>query len=212
MQIFEDDRMRLVREGPVGAFDNNVYLIQDRASGDAIIVDAPTDGERILDALEGGTVTRIVVTHWHPDHWASIDALKSATGAPVACHAADRERYAKKVDATIADHEKIAVGSLTVEAVHTPGHTPGSTCFLVPGHLMSGDTLFPGGPGRTQTPEDFQQSVLSITKKLFGLPHETLVHPGHGEGTTIGQSEREYAAYLKRKHPPDLHGDVTWDM
>jgi hydroxyacylglutathione hydrolase len=210
MKVFEDDALRLVKLGPLGPFENNVYLIQDRASGDAIVVDAPQDGERILEALDGGRVTRIVITHRHPDHWMSIDALRTATGAPVACHEADRERYAEKVDAAIADGEDIAVGSLRVRAIHTPGHTAGSTCFLVGGHLFSGDTLFPGGPGRTDKPDDLQQSIRSITTKLFALPDETLVHTGHGDGTTIGASKREYAVFASREHPADLCGDVTW--
>ena len=211
MQIFEDDDLRLVKEGPLGPFANNVYLVQDRASGDALVVDAPAEGERILEALEGGRVTRIVVTHRHPDHWATIDALKSATGAPVACHEAEREPYADKVDATIADGEEIALGGLRVRAIHTPGHTPGSVCFLVGGHLISGDTLFPGGPGRTNRPEELQEEIRSITSRLFALPDETLVHPGHGDGTTIGQSKREYAVFASREHPAGLCGDVTWE-
>jgi glyoxylase-like metal-dependent hydrolase (beta-lactamase superfamily II) len=211
LEVYEDDHLRLVKEGPLGSFANNAYLVQDRASGDTVIVDAPQDATRILDALEGGTVTRIVITHRHADHWASIDALKSAIGAPVACHEADAERYRDKIDATIADGEDIAVGALRVRAIHTPGHTPGSLCFLVGRHLLSGDTLFPGGPGRSDSPEALQQSIASITTKLFALPDQTLVHPGHGDGTTIGQSKGEYAVFASKQHPPDLHGDVTWD-
>ena len=211
MQVFEDDRLRLVKLGPLGPFANNAYLIQDRESAEAIVVDAPQDGERILEMLDGGRVTRIVVTHRHGDHWISIDALKSATGAPVSCHEADRERYAAKVDSTIADGEEIEIGGLRVRAIHTPGHTPGSLCFLVGGHLISGDTLFPGGPGRSDKPEDLQEEIRSITTKLFALPDETAVHPGHGDGTTIGQSKREYAIFASRDHPPDLCGDVTWE-
>lgn len=211
MEVYEDSRLRLVKEGPLGPFSNNVYLVQDRESGEAIIVDAPPEGERILDALGRGHVTRILVTHRHPDHWASIDALKSATGAPVACHEADRERYAAKVDATIADGEEIAVGGLRLRAIHTPGHTPGSTCFLVGNHLISGDTLFPGGPGRSDSPQDLQQEIQSITSRLLVLPDETVVHPGHGDGTTIGQSRQEYGVFASREHPADLCGDVTWE-
>ena len=211
MQVFEDDRLRLVKLGPLGPFANNAYLIQDRESAEAIVVDAPQDGERILEMLDGGRVTRIVVTHRHGDHWVSIDALKAKTGAPVSCHEADRERYAAKVDSTIADGEEIEIGGLRVRAIHTPGHTPGSLCFLVGGHLISGDTLFPGGPGRSDKPEDLQEEIRSITTKLFALPDETAVHPGHGDGTTIGQSKREYAVFASREHPADLCGDVTWE-
>ncbi len=107
MEIHEDGDLKLVKVGPLGAFANNVYLIQDRRSQDAIVVDAPTDAEQVLEALGDGRVTRIVVTHRHPDHWTNIDALKAITSAPVFCHGADREPYAAKVDGTHADGEEI---------------------------------------------------------------------------------------------------------
>ena len=211
MEVHEDGRLRLVKAGPLGSFGNNAYLIQDRESGESLIVDAPPDGEQILEALGDGKVTRIVVTHRHPDHWVSIDTLKAVTGAPVLCHEADREPYAAKVDGTIADGEEIEVGGLRVRAIHTPGHTPGSICLLVGNRLISGDTLFPGGPGRTSRPEELQEEIRSITSRLFELADEIVVHPGHGDDGTIGQSKREYAVFTSRQHPPDLCGDVTWE-
>lgn len=211
MEVYEEGRLRLVKVGALGPFDNNAYLVQDRESGEAIIVDAPADGERVLEALGEGRVTRIVVTHRHPDHWGSIDALKQATGAPVACHEADREPYAEKVDDTLADGEEIAVGGLRLRVIHTPGHTPGSVCLLVGNRLISGDTLFPGGPGKTDRPEDLQEEIRSITSRLFELPDETVIHPGHGDDGSIGQSKREYAVFASREHAADLCGDVTWE-
>ena len=211
MEVHEEGRLRLVKAGPLGSFGNNAYLIQDSASGDAIVVDAPAEGERVLEALGQGQVSAIVVTHRHPDHWVSIDALKRATGAPVLCHEADRQSYAEKVDGTLDDGDEIEVGELRVRVIHTPGHTPGSLCFLVGGHLVSGDTLFPGGPGRTNRPEDLQEEIRSITSRLFELPDETAVHPGHGDDGTIGESKREYVIFASKEHPPDLCGDVTWE-
>lgn len=211
METHEEGRLRLVKLGPLGPFANNTYLVQDREAGDTLLIDAPQDGEQALDALAGGRVTQIVVTHRHPDHWVSIDTLKSATRAPVACHEADREPYADKVDRAIADSEELIVGELRVRVVHTPGHTPGSVCFLVGNHLISGDTLFPGGPGRTTRSADLQEEIRSITERLLVLPDETLVHPGHGDDGTIGQSKREYAVFASREHPADLCGDVTWE-
>lgn len=211
METHEEGRLRLVKLGPLGPFANNTYLVQDRELGDTLLIDAPQDGEQALDALDGGRVTQIALTHRHPDHWVSIDALKSATGASVVCHEADREPYAAKVDRAIADGEELVVGELRVRVIHTPGHTPGSVCFLVGGHLISGDTLFPGGPGRTNNPADLQEEIRSITARLLVLPDETLVHPGHGDGGSIGQSKREYAAFASREHSADLCGDVTWE-
>jgi glyoxylase-like metal-dependent hydrolase (beta-lactamase superfamily II) len=211
VEVHEEGRLRLVKVGPLGPFDNNAYLVQDRETGEAILVDAPQDGERVLEELGAGKVMAIVITHRHGDHWMSIDSLKRATGAPVLCHEADREPYAGKVDATMADGDELTVGDLSVRVVHTPGHTPGSVCFVVGGHLISGDTLFPGGPGRTGKPENLRQEIESITTRLFELPDETLVHPGHGADGSIGESKREHAVFASRDHPTDLCGDVTWE-
>jgi len=211
MDIFESDTLRLVKAGPLGPFSNNAYLVQDRASGDALLVDAPQDATTILKELNGGKVTCIVVTHRHPDHWMDIDNVKRETGAPVVCHEADREPYADKVDDTVGDGDDIAVGGLRVKAIHTPGHTPGSTCFLVEDRLLSGDTLFPGGPGRTSSNTDLMQSIESITTKLLVLPDDVIVHPGHGDDGRIGESKREYEVFASKEHPSDLCGDVTWE-
>ncbi|MEX0786868.1 MAG: MBL fold metallo-hydrolase [Dehalococcoidia bacterium] len=211
MDTYEEGRLRLVKAGPLGSFGNNAYLIQDRELGDALIVDSPQDAEQLLGELSGGKVVRIAVTHRHPDHWASIAALKSATGAPVACHEADRKPYEEHVDGTLSDGDEIEVGDLRVRVIHTPGHTPGSVCLLVGNRLMSGDTLFPGGPGRTNQPQDLQEEIRSITSRLFELPDDTVVHPGHGDDGRIGDSKREYAVFASREHPADLCGDVTWE-
>jgi glyoxylase-like metal-dependent hydrolase (beta-lactamase superfamily II) len=170
----------------------------------------PAGSRSVLEAVHGLHVTSILLTHTHPDHWAEYDLVKGATGASVLCHPAERLMPADKIDRPLADGDEITVGHLTVRAIHTPGHTPGSTCFLAGRFLLSGDTLFPGGPGRTQTPQDLQQTIASITERLHTLPEDTPVLPGHGGDTTIGQSKREYAAFAARPHPPDLCGDVTW--
>ncbi len=90
------------------------------------------------------------------------------------------------------------------------GHTAGSTSFLIGKHLFSGDTLFPGGPGKSRSPEAFRQEIDSITKKLLVLPDDTAVYPGHGDDTTIGQARQEYQVFAAKQHPADLCGDVTW--
>jgi len=211
MQTYEDGDLILTRVGPLGPYDNNAYVIADKSSNEAVIVDMPYGSERVLEAVKGRRVTAILLTHTHPDHWAEYDSVKKATGAPVLCHPAERIMPADKIDSPLADGDEIAVGGVSVRAIHTPGHTPGSTCFLTGRFLLSGDTLFPGGPGRTQSPDDLRQTIASITHKLFVLPEDTPVLPGHGGGTTIGDSMREYAVYASRDHDPGLCGDVTWD-
>ena len=210
MQTHEDGLLSITKFDSLGPYGNNAYLVADLEAREAIIVDMPSGSRVVLDAVGELRVTAIVLTHTHPDHWADYDLVKNATGAAVLCNPAEVIMPASKIDRPIADGDEIAAGRGAIRALHTPGHTPGSTCYLTGQTLFSGDVLFPGGPGRTQRPADLQQSVNSITERLYPLPAETLVLPGHGGDTTIGESKREYAVFASREHPPDLAGDVTW--
>ncbi|HEX5480193.1 MAG TPA: MBL fold metallo-hydrolase [Dehalococcoidia bacterium] len=204
----------VIKIGPLGPYANNVYIIVDRTSKQSLFVDAPFESAKALDAAKDTDVQRIVVTHRHGDHWANIDDVKAATRAPVYCHEGDREPYAAKVEGTLADGDEIAVGDARVRVLHTPGHTPGSICLFFETAdgpaLISGDTLFPGGPGRSDNPDALRQMVASIKSRLLPLPENTHVYPGHGDDTTIGVSREEVAVFDARPHPADLHGDVTW--
>jgi hydroxyacylglutathione hydrolase len=211
MQTHEDGPLTITKFDSLGPYGNNAYLVADRDAGAAIIVDMPSGSRALLDSLGGLKVHVILLTHTHPDHWAEYDLVKNATGALVLCNPAEVIMPASRVDRPVADGDEIAIGAGAIRAIHTPGHTPGSTCYLAGRILFSGDVLFPGGPGRTQTPADLRQSIASITERLYGLPDETLVLPGHGDDTTIGDSKREYAVFASREHPPDLFGDVTWE-
>lgn len=210
MEVFEDGALRLTRLGPLGPFANNAYVIADRDAGEALIVDMPSQSEQVLEAVVGLRVLGVLLTHTHPDHWADYEAVKAATGAPVLCHPAEHLMPAERIDKPIADGDHLSVGGFSVAVLHTPGHTPGSCCFLTGRYLISGDTLFPGGPGHSTSPQALQETIASITERLYSLPDDTLVLPGHGDNTTIGRSRREYAAFAARSHPPDLHGDVLW--
>jgi hydroxyacylglutathione hydrolase len=211
MDTHTDGPLTITKFDSLGSYGNNAYLIADPDAGQALIVDMPSGSRAVLAALRDLNVTAILLTHTHPDHWADYDLVKSATGAPVLCHPAEVIMPAAQIDRPLSDGDEVAVGSATIRAMHTPGHTPGSTCYLAGRILFSGDVLFPGGPGRTQTPADLQQSIASITARLHPLPDETLVLPGHGADTTIADSKREYAKFASRDHPPDLAGDILWD-
>ncbi len=210
MKNYEAGPLSITKFDSLGPYGNNAYIVADRDAGEAIIVDMPAGSRAVTDAVGNLKIRAILLTHTHADHWADYDLVKQATGAPVVCHPAEVIMPAAKMDRPLADGDEITVGKASLRAVHTPGHTPGSTCYVAGGILFSGDVLFPGGPGRTQTPADLRQSIASITERLYALPDETLVLPGHGGDTTIGNSKQEYAVFASREHPPDLCGDVTW--
>ncbi len=211
MEAYREGDIEVIMLGPLGLYDNNAYIVADTAARQSLLVDMPDEGERILHALGDNRVTSIVATHWHPDHWMSYDLIRKATNAPVYVHEAEINIAPERIDARVRDGQELTVGSARLRVVHTPGHTPGSICLLLGKVLLTGDTLFPGGPGRTAKPEDLSILVRSIVERLYPLADDIAVWPGHGDITTIGRSREEYRAFASRAHRPDLAGDVTWD-
>ncbi len=156
-------------------------------------MDAAAEADRILAACQGLDVAEIVTTHGHHDHLQAVDRVSSELDVGWRLHPADVEISARSPDGALTDGEEIVVGDVAVHVVHTPGHTPGSVCFVVEPVLLSGDTLFPGGPGATRWEySSFGQIMDSIERRLFTLPGPTLVYPGHGRPTTVG-NERPHA-------------------
>jgi len=209
-EVTRDGRLLLIKIGPLGPQSNNAYIIADSTTNDAIVVDAPAESELVVPEVKGLNVHSIVVTHRHRDHWAGIDQLLEGIKAPVYTHEADRESYAGYVDGHLDHDDEIEVGGLKLRVIHTPGHTAGCICLQLGEHLIAGDTLFPGGPGRTRSPEDLSQAIDSIVNRLYVLPESTHVYPGHGANTTIGASKAEYAVFAAKPRDPSLSGDVLW--
>jgi hydroxyacylglutathione hydrolase len=211
MDVYREGDIEVVRIGPLGPYGNNAYIIADGAAKQSLIVDMPAEGEKLLEALGDAHVQAIVATHWHPDHWMSYDLVRGATKAPVYVHEEEVKIPPERIDARVKHGDEIRVGSARLRVIHTPGHTPGSICLRLGKVVLTGDTLFPGGPGRTQTPEDLQTVIRSVAERLLALEDDVLVWPGHGDTTTIGRSRAEYQQFAIRPHRPDLAGDVTWD-
>jgi len=195
MALVHDAECLVFKAAGMGPYDNNGYVIADPATKEAYLVDAPAEVERLLAEAEGLRVKGVVVTHTHPDHVAGYADLKRLTGLPVAVHESDAGRLPGKPDALLAHNEELRVGAVRIRVLHTPGHTPGALCLHAAGALVSGDTLFPGGPGRTNSPADLRQIVASIEERLLALPEGDLVLPGHGADTTIGASRAEFATF-----------------
>ena len=171
----------------VGPIDNNVFIVRCTRTGEAVLLDAANEHDHLLGLCRDLGVRRVLQTHGHWDHIQAVPALRDA-GYDVAVAAADATRL-PSYDSLLEDDSVIEVGDLRLRTIATPGHTPGSMCFLLEGTplLLSGDTLFPGGPGRTDLPGgDFGTILASLDERLLPLPAETMVLPGHGADTTIG--------------------------
>lgn len=183
----------------VGPFENNVYVVRCKQTGGAVIIDAANEHELLLDVSRASGVRRVLTTHGHWDHVQAVTAMRDA-GIDVGVATEDAEML-PGYDFIIPDGELVAVGDVGLRAVHTPGHTAGSTSFVLEGHpvLFSGDTLFPGGPGNTGLPGgDFATIIGSIEGRLFTLPPDVIVMPGHGLDTTIGEERPRLPEWIER--------------
>ena len=183
----------------VGPFENNVFVLRSKGTGDAVIVDAANEHELLLEVSRATGVRRVLTTHGHFDHIQAVTQMRDA-GIDVGIAAEDAAML-PSYDFVIPDDDVIEVGDLRLHTIHTPGHTPGSTCFLLEGHpiVFSGDTLFPGGPGNTSFENaSFEQIIQSIDRRLFTLPGDTLVLPGHGLDTTIASEAPHLDEWIAR--------------
>ncbi|MDQ2724369.1 MAG: MBL fold metallo-hydrolase [Actinomycetota bacterium] len=184
----------------VGPVDNNVFVLRCRATGDAILIDAANEHEKLLDLCQNLGVTKVIETHGHWDHIGAVTAVRDA-GYEVGVTEADASML-PSYDYLLEDSSVIDVGRLRLHTIATPGHTPGSMSFRLEGSpvLFSGDTLFPGGAGNaTFSGGDFPTILRSIEDRLFSpLPAETLVLPGHGKDTTIGDERPHFQEWVDR--------------
>jgi hydroxyacylglutathione hydrolase len=207
--IFDDNTIRLERL-ELGPFGTNAYIIGCPETQESVLVDAPAEPKVIIDKLGSATLKYILLTHNHIDHLGALAQLRAELEVPLAAHAADTSNLTPPPEILLNDGDVIRLGELKFTVLHTPGHTPGSLCFKVGHYLISGDTLFPGGPGKTGSPDDFRQIIKSITEKIFVLPDDTQIYPGHGDSTVVEKEKDEFAVFISRPHGRDLHGDVLW--
>jgi glyoxylase-like metal-dependent hydrolase (beta-lactamase superfamily II) len=174
----------------VGPMDNNAYLL--RCGDDQVLIDAANDAETLLELVGDRGLTTVVTTHRHGDHWQGLAEVVEKTGARSLAHADDAKEIPVVTD-TLAEGDTVTVGDCSLEVIHLVGHTPGSIALLYRdpaghGHLWTGDSLFPGGPGRTTSPTEFDSLMTDLETKVFGrLPDETWFYPGHGRDSTLGK-------------------------
>lgn len=174
----------VLRKRSVGPYDNGTYLLRCAETGDALLIDGANRADLLIEMIGDASLVAIAQTHGHPDHVQALEALLERFDVPVLAHPGDWYPVPTK---PLDDGDIITVGRLAVRALHTPGHTPGSTSFLLPGHLFSGDTLFPGGPGNTfGNARAFTQIMGSLDRLFAEIGDDVHVSPGHGSDTTIG--------------------------
>ena len=183
----------------VGPMDNNAYLLTCQSSGETLLIDAANEAERLLDLVGQGGLRTILTTHRHGDHWQALAAVAGATGARTVAHLQDAPELPLSPDVLVEHGGTVTVGDCPLEVIHLRGHTPGSIALLhrdadgTP-HLFSGDSLFPGGPGKTWSAKDFTSLMDDLESRVFAeLPDDTWFYPGHGDDSTLG-AERPFLA------------------
>jgi glyoxylase-like metal-dependent hydrolase (beta-lactamase superfamily II) len=190
----------------VGPVDNNAYLLQNR-SGGSLLIDAANDDDRLLKIISDAPLDTIVITHRHADHWQALPSVAAATGARLVCGQPDLEAISTGAFVEgmfgVWDGDHIELGTESLEVIGLVGHTPGSITLAYAGsgttHLFTGDSLFPGGPGKTNDPEDFTSLMNDLESKIFGrFDDDSVIHPGHGDDTALGAERPHLAAWRKR--------------
>jgi glyoxylase-like metal-dependent hydrolase (beta-lactamase superfamily II) len=195
---WRDERAEIHRV-VVGPFENNVFVLRCTETGEAVLLDAANEHELLLDLCKQLGVRQVLETHGHWDHIQAVPAVRDA-GYRVAV-TADDAAMLPSYDDILEDESVIEVGRLRLHTIHTPGHTPGSMCFKLDGApiLFSGDTLFPGGPGNTEGDATrFATIIEQVDRKLFTLPPDTIVLPGHGLDTTVGSERPHLDEWIER--------------
>ena len=189
----------------VSEMANNAYLLRDTASGEALLVDAAAEPDTLRALIGDADLRTVVTTHGHWDHHRALPDVVEATGAMTVAHAADAGDLPVAVQRTVGHGDTVTVGAHTLEVVHLRGHTPGSIALVWRGegdagvHVFTGDSLFPGGPGKTTTPETFTSLMDDLEARIFGqFDDATWFYPGHGKDSTLGAERPHLAEWRAR--------------
>ncbi len=191
----------------VGPADNNAYLLVCRSTGDALLIDAANEPDRIADMIGAGDdrpeLRTVVTTHRHGDHWQALGAITGMFETRTIAHPLDAPELPVPPDELVEHGGTVQVGEVALEVIHLRGHTPGSIALLHRGsdrpHLFTGDSLFPGGPGRTWSPADFTSLIDDLQARVFDtLPDDTWFYPGHGDDSTLGRERPDLTEWRER--------------
>ncbi len=189
----------------VSEMANNAYLLRDPDTGEAVLIDAAAEPEALRALIGDADVRTVVTTHGHWDHHRALPEIVEATGAVTVAHPADAADLPVPVQRLVEHGDTVTVGDQTLEVVHLRGHTPGSIALIWRGpgdagtHVFTGDSLFPGGPGRTTNPRDFNSLMDDLEERIFGrFDDSTWFYPGHGKDSTLGAERPHLGAWRTR--------------
>jgi hydroxyacylglutathione hydrolase len=166
----------------------NCYVVSDANSKEAVVIDPGMPADKVVEQTKGLTVKYILATHGHPGHVGGKDDVKAVTGGETGIHSQDAKQFLRSADRYLIDGDELDLGEFKVLVMHTPGHTPGSVCYVIANHAFVGDTILAGGIGRQMPETDLRRQMMSIGTKLVRLPLSTAFYPGHGPATSL---ERE---------------------
>ncbi len=210
MAIVAENENIQIEKMSLGPYETNTYIVTCINTKASAIIDAPGDADKVIEAVKDNDIKYILMTHNHMDHTGAMAELGSALGVLIAAHEADAGHMPVKPDMLLNDGDTLSVGNLEIRVIHTPGHTPGSLCFRVDNYLVAGDTLFKDGPGRTGSPAALKKIIESITEKIFTLPADTQIYPGHGGSAVLKEEKDKYAVFASKSHDPKLCGNIVW--
>ncbi|MGH3470498.1 MAG: MBL fold metallo-hydrolase [Nocardioidaceae bacterium] len=194
----------IVTKASVGPMDNDTYLLRCRETDQQVLIDAANEAKVILELVGESGLETVITTHQHGDHWQALASVVEATGAATVAGTDDVDGIPVPTSRPVINGDTIPVGTCTLEVIHLVGHTPGSIALLYDDpdgspHLFTGDSLFPGGPGKTSSAQDFSSLIGDLEQKIFArLPDETWVYPGHGNDTTLGDERPHLAEWRAR--------------
>ncbi|GAA3370029.1 MBL fold metallo-hydrolase [Streptomyces sannanensis] len=193
----------MISKAAVGPMNNNAYLLRCRTTDEQLLIDAANEPRTLLALIGDDGIKSVVTTHRHGDHWQALAEVVEATGATTYAGRHDAEGIPVPTDVLVDDGDTIKVGRVELTVRHLVGHTPGSIALIYDDphghpHVFTGDCLFPGGPGRTTRPEHFESLMSGLEAKVFVLPDETWIYPGHGNDTTLGAERPHLGEWHER--------------